>query len=276
MLNHLLDHEFFAREKLEKTGRSLRETYASAQPFPHIVLDDFLPEEIVEEVLAHVEAPQGRQWFKFDNPLEVKRANGDESTMAPCVRALLYQLNSSAFLRFLEELTGIEHLIPDPYFRGSGLHQTERGGFLKVHADFNYHPQLCLYRRVNLLLYLNKDWKEEYGGHLEFWDAQMKACQTRVLPIFNRCLVFATTDTTYHGHPIPLSCPEGRTRKSIAIYYYTVENPNPDCPARGPVWKLRPGERVNGRLRRRTWKDLVKLAVPPGLVMLTKTILRRG
>jgi Rps23 Pro-64 3,4-dihydroxylase Tpa1-like proline 4-hydroxylase len=277
MLNHPLVRDFFDREKLANMAKSLRDTYASAQPFPHIVLDDFFPENVVEEVLESVEAPEGRHWTQFDNPLEVKRANEDESTMDPCIRGLLYQLNSAAFLGFLEELTGVEHLIPDPYFLGGGLHQIERGGFLKIHADFNYHSRLCLYRRLNLLLYLNKDWKEEYGGHFELWDTEMTACKKRVLPIFNRCVVFTTTDTSYHGHPVPLTCPEGRTRKSIALYYYTVENPNPEPTSHSTLWKLRPGETVKGRTGgRRSWKEVVKLLVPPALVMLAKSMTRRG
>jgi Rps23 Pro-64 3,4-dihydroxylase Tpa1-like proline 4-hydroxylase len=90
-----------------------------------------------------------------------------------------------------------------------------------VHADFNRHEKLNLDRRLNLLLYLNRDWKEEYGGHLQLWTRDMGRCVVKVLPVFNRCVVFSTTDFSYHGHPDPLTCPPGRTRKSIAMYYYT-------------------------------------------------------
>jgi hypothetical protein len=94
-----------------------------------------------------------------------------------------------------------------------------------VHADFNKHSTYDLDRRLNLLLYLNKDWPEEYGGHLELWDRQMQKCEAKVLPIFNRVLIFGTTDFTYHGHPDPLRCPEGVTRKSLALYYFSNGRP---------------------------------------------------
>ena len=130
-------------------------------------------------------------------------------------------MNSHPVLQFLEKLTGIGGLIPDPSFAGGGCHQIEPGGKLQVHVDFNKLQPANLDRRINLLIYLNKDWKEEYGGHFELWDAEGKACVKRVLPLFNRCVVFSTTQTSYHGHPHPLTCPEGWTRKSIALYYYT-------------------------------------------------------
>ena len=124
----------------------------------------------------------------------------------------------------METLTGIENLISDPYFLGAGLHQIPRGGKLAVHADFNRHNKFPLDRRLNILVYLNKDWKEEYGGHLELWDRDMSKCK-KIAPLFNRMVVFPVTDWAYHGHPEPLTCPEGRTRKSIALYYYTNGRP---------------------------------------------------
>ena len=140
-------------------------------------------------------------------------------------RWLLYQLNSSVFVNFLEELTGVGGLIPDPHFEGGGLHQIERGGFLKIHADFNRHPKLNLDRRLNLLLYLNEDWKDDYGGHLELWDREVARCVKRIAPVFNRCVVFTTTDFSFHGHPEPLACPPAVTRKSLALYYYSNGRP---------------------------------------------------
>lgn len=136
---------------------------------------------------------------------------------------MLYHLNSSTFLDFLSKITGIENLIADSYFEGGGMHQIRRGGKLKIHADFNRHPRYDLDRRLNALLYLNPDWQEEYGGNLELWDRHMTSCVVRIAPLFNRFVVFATTDFTYHGHPDPLTCPEDVTRKSLALYYYTHE-----------------------------------------------------
>ena len=106
------------------------------------------------------------------------------------------------------------------------MHQIVRGGKLAIHADFNTHRRYGLDRRLNLLLYLNKNWREEYGGHLELWDRNMSGCQAKVLPVFNRVMIFSTTDYTYHGHPDPLNCPDGMTRKSLALYYFTNGRPN--------------------------------------------------
>ena len=105
------------------------------------------------------------------------------------------------------------------------MHEIKKGGLLKIHSDFNKHPNLKLDRRLNVLIYLNKNWKEEYGGHLEFWDKEMKYCKTKILPIFNRMVVFSTTDFSNHGHPDPLNCPDLVSRKSIATYYYSDGRP---------------------------------------------------
>jgi len=138
----------------------------------------------------------------------------------------MYHLNSMSFLEFLSAVTGIQNLIPDPGFEGGGLHQILPGGKLGVHADFNKHRSFGLDRRLNVLVYLNKDWREDYGGHLQLWDREMRACEAKVLPVFNRVMVFGTTDFTYHGHPDPLQCPNGMTRKSLALYYFTNGRPS--------------------------------------------------
>jgi Rps23 Pro-64 3,4-dihydroxylase Tpa1-like proline 4-hydroxylase len=116
-------------------------------------------------------------------------------------------------------------LLPDPYYTGGGLHQIRPGGLLEVHADFSYHTKLRLDRRINVLIYLNKDWKEEYGGHFELWDREVTRAVKKILPIFNRCAIFSTTSTSFHGHPLPLACPADRNRKSIATYYYSNGRP---------------------------------------------------
>lgn len=202
-----------------------REAYATAKPFPHIVIDNFLPESLLENVLTEFPSPKQIDWQAFQTPAEKKLASKHEQQMGDATRLLLYSLNSSTFITFLEILTGIDGLLPDPHFEGGGLHQIEKGGFLKMHVDFNQHKKLRLDRRLNFLLYLNKDWKEEYGGHLELWDQNMIQCEKKILPVFNRCVVFSTTDFSYHGHPEPLTCPEDRTRKSLALYYYSNGRP---------------------------------------------------
>jgi Rps23 Pro-64 3,4-dihydroxylase Tpa1-like proline 4-hydroxylase len=131
----------------------------------------------------------------------------------------LAALNSSRFVAFLEGLTGISGLVADPHYRGGGLHQILPGGRLGIHADFNFYPKLKLYRRLNVIVYLNQNWQESYGGHLELWDKATLKSVKRVLPTFNRMVVFDTSSKSLHGHPEPLTCPEGRSRKSLALYY---------------------------------------------------------
>jgi hypothetical protein len=201
-------------------------SYQGASPFPHAFFDDFFDPALLDVVLSEFPKPGAIKWQTFDNEKEIKLASAAESTFGPATRLLLYHLNSITFLDFLSNLTGIKDLIPDPCFTGGGLHQSPRGGKLGIHADFNKHERYGLDRRINVLLYLNKDWKEEYRGSLELWDKDMKGCQAKLLPIFNRMALFSTTSNSYHGLPDPLQCPEGMTRKSLALYYYTNGRPD--------------------------------------------------
>lgn len=216
---------FLPREKMTDIAGSARESYQAARPFPHIVFDDFFDPRLLDAVLAEFPAPGQIKWQQFDNAREIKLASSADANFGPMTRLLLYHLNSITFLDFLSAVSGIENLIADPCFDGGGLHQIRRGGKLAIHADFNKHRRYGLDRRLNVLLYLNKDWREEYGGHLELWDQSMSKCQARILPVFNRMAIFTTTDFTYHGHPDPLQCPEGWTRKSLALYYFTNGRP---------------------------------------------------
>ena len=212
--------------RLNYDPHELREQYEGADPFPHIVLDGLFDDADLDRVLAEFPKPEETRWTRFDSPREKKLGYYHEhSTISQTVRAFLDAMNGFEMLLFLEALTGIEGLIPDPYFGGGGLHQIEPGGFLKIHADFNVHPKLQLDRRLNMLIYLNKGWREEWGGHLELWNASMSECRQRVLPSFNRTVVFSTTDTSFHGHPHPLTSPPGVTRKSVSLYYYTAGRP---------------------------------------------------
>jgi hypothetical protein len=222
-----------------------RHTYTTAEPFPHVVIDDFLPAEVCEKVLAEFPDPYGIDWFKFDRDHSKKLATRGVDQFGEATRDLLLQCTEPACLQFLERLTGITGLIPDPYFEGGGLHQIERGGYLKIHTDFNFHTRLRLDRRINLIVYLNKEWRDDYNGHLELWDRGMTRCVRKVLPIYNRCVVFNTTDWSFHGHPERLACPKELTRKSIALYYYTNGRPdNERSEAHGTLWQDRPPPRT--------------------------------
>ena len=228
--------------RLNVDPKTLHESYVGAKPFPHIAIDDLFPDETLDAVLRDFPEGKDTSWRHFDNANERKSGFDYRAPLQRPVRDFLYFLNSAVVLEFLEGLTGIDGLIPDPYFGGAGPHQSYRDGFLKIHADFNWHPKLKLDRRVNLLVYLNRDWKEEYGGHLELWNEDMTACGAKISPIFNRTAVFNTTDTSFHGHPHPLACPPEMSRRSISMYYYT--NGRPEAERSAPhdtIFKDLPG-----------------------------------
>ena len=238
-------------DKLKKVSKSKKNQYREAFPFPHIIIDNFFNKKYLDLVLE-----------EFPDLIKLKKSihhkgKTDEKLASP--RGVAFQkkytknlfmfLNSSEFLDFLQELSGInEKLIPDPHFIGGGLHQTYRGGFLKVHADFCKHPETKLDRRINVLIYLNKNWDENYQGDLELFEVGMKK-NIKIPPIFNRVVIFNTTDFTYHGVPEPLNCPENVSRKSLALYYFSNGRPKNEIRSalisKSTIYKKRDGEDFN-------------------------------
>lgn len=217
----------FSEQDLLDLGNKKHEEYSNAHPFPNIYIDDFLDADALREVLAEFpELGTKKEDIHYANPNEVKYASNGIYRFGPKSRELFSYLNSQPFLEFLQNLTGIkEALVPDPYFQGGGFHQIKPGGYLKLHVDFHKHKLMNLDRRINVLIYLNEDWEEEYGGHFELWEKDKSACAVRIAPLFNRMAIFSTTDYSWHGHPDPLTCPPDRSRKSIALYYYTNGRP---------------------------------------------------
>ena len=217
--------------------QKIRFGYSIAYPFPHAVIDNF----IVDESKLRQSASEMKRYEYWGSDTssysEGNRVNKfftpwcddniqDIKLHSPSTFEILNFLNSDATLGFLEDLTGIEELIPDPTFVGGGVHKIMRGGKLSVHADYNIHPNTGLHRRINLLLYLNENWEESYGGNLEIWDKDLKNCVKSIPPIFNRAVIFNITDDAFHGHPEPLACPPGESRISLALYYFTEDRPD--------------------------------------------------
>jgi hypothetical protein len=254
---------FLPLSRMDELATTARSSYLSAKPFPHVVFENFFDPSLLDLVLEEFPKPDEIRWQRFDNAQEIKLASAAEASFGSATRLLLYHLNSITFLQFMSSVTGIDNLIPDPRFDGGGLHQIVRGGKLGIHADFNKHGGFGLDRRLNLLLYLNKDWREEYGGHLELWDREMSGCKTKILPVFNRVMVFGTTDFTFHGHPNPLQCPEGMTRKSLALYYFSNGRPAEEVSgAHSTVFRSRDEKEFNLTLRQRL-RGFAKDLVPP-------------
>lgn len=211
-----------ASENLLEKGVDLQAAYQKASPFPHIVIDDFLPDELIDICVEEFPKHALEDSVRFDRAQERYKRQINPDVMSPFLRGLFYSFNSKPFIRILENITGIAGLIPDPYFVGGGFHEISQGGHLSVHTDFNHHGPMDLERRINVLIYLNREWQEEFGGQLELWNLDMSKCEVSVAPIANRCVIFNTTTHSNHGNPQPVNHPGGVSRKSIALYYYTA------------------------------------------------------
>lgn len=225
---------------LEDRLPELTKSYRNAKPFPHIVLDDFLSDEAAEKAMDAFPPLEPHQWNSYLHANEKKFSNTQPGTWPEQLQSVLAELQSDRFVKFLSELTGIDGLFSDSSLEGGGLHQTLEGGYLNVHADFTVHPKHRNWqRRVNLLLYLNREWPEEYGGILELWSTDMKQCEQTVAPVGNRVLIFNTDADSFHGHPEPLTSPHGVARQSLALYYFTHEE---KPVVRSTEYRARPGE----------------------------------
>lgn len=221
----LTDGIYLSTETAQAAGSDLSETYSSAQPFSHIVIDNFLPANLIESILANFPHEKSDNEINYEKGYKgLHKRQVDPNECNQYLRGVFQFFNSAPMLQFFEKLTGIDGLIADPYFTGGGFHEIKTGGLLGVHSDFRINKSLHVERRINAIIYLNKDWQDSYGGNLELWDAGMTKCLKEIAPIFNRCVVFNTDHDSNHGHPEPLNTPEGLTRKSIALYYYTASH----------------------------------------------------
>jgi hypothetical protein len=204
--------------------------FRGAHPFSHIVLDDLIDPLVLAQVEREFPSLDRAPWIRMKNEWEHKLACEQPRFWGRTTRVVMLYLNSGGFVRELEKLTGIPGLISDPTYRGGGLHGIPPGGYLKIHTDFNEHNGAYRgqgwYRQLNLVLFLNSDWREEWGGHFELWDEKGHGAVARVSPLFNRTVIFLTSEKSLHGHPGPLRCPSHRIRKSLALYYYSRTKPN--------------------------------------------------
>ena len=260
-------------------GEELSASYCFAEPFPHIVLDDFLPADVARMALEHFPM----QSLKSDRVFQIGYAGHHKRQILPAecdaeARQLFHFFNSQPMLAFLEGLTSIQGLIPDPYFTGGGYHETGRGGKLGIHADFRVNEQLHLHRRLNVIVYLNEHWEASYGGNLELWSRDMREKKREVAPLFNRCVIFNTDATSYHGHPDPLTTPEGVFRRSIALYYYTASKEiYNEVPNNSTIYHARPDDDPATRREARSLRfdEHLRQWVPPALLRYVHALRRR-
>ena len=224
MYEKILNKDFL---NLNLLSEEKKESYLNAKPFPNIKLENIFNDNFLNKVLNEFpDLTKLNNTQNYNAKNEIKLSNNNYKKFPQNIKLFIDFLNSNFFLQFLQNLTSIkEKLVSDPHLEGGGLHEIKTGGVLKVHTDFNRHPFLNLDRRINVLIYLNKNWKDSYGGHLEFWNRNMTMCEKKILPSFNTMAIFSTTDFSNHGHPEHLNCPQEMSRKSIALYYFSSGRP---------------------------------------------------
>jgi Rps23 Pro-64 3,4-dihydroxylase Tpa1-like proline 4-hydroxylase len=228
----------FPYEKWSRQARFLNRQFRENKPYPHIHLKEFLEPEIADEMSSEFPGLETDAWTRYKHQNENKLGLTKRELFPPVVAEVVDELNSPEFVSWLSEVTGIPGLLADDSLEGGGLHQSGQGGFLNVHTDFStHHYHKHWRRRVNLILYLNPNWDERWGGAIELWDRDVRDCVTKIPPLLNHVLIFETNEISYHGFPEPLSCPEGQSRKSLALYYYTIDQ---NVTARSTNYRARP------------------------------------
>lgn len=212
-------------EKLERNAENLAEQFQKAAPQRHVVLDNFLLPDIALE--ASSKFPRLSEMDQLRDFRQDKAQDPAIAKFNPIFGNIIFEhLHSPRFVKFMSQLTGIQTLHADPHLYAAGLAQGGDKSFLNVHIDNSSHPVQPWYRRVNILVYLNPNWTEEKGGHVEFYSDDMKR-STAILPIFNRAVIFATHKKSWHGYRT-VNTPDGDSRKSINIYYFSEESPTGD------------------------------------------------
>jgi hypothetical protein len=228
---------------------ALRRSFQGAKPFPFIVIENFLEPAAASELSRSYPTFDEalKEGFAFNFVNEQRKVQITDTKKFPdAVRRLNDAISSPQFLGDLEYITGIKSLLADEMLGGGGMHLTGSGGRLDVHVDFNRIEDRQLFRRLNILIYLNPEWKQEWGGQIELWDKDVKVCHASCLPALNRCLIFETSDISYHGVR-PITSPPEVVRQSFAAYYYTREAPaHWDGTSHSTIFRARPDEKFRG------------------------------
>jgi hypothetical protein len=229
----------------------LRDQARTATPFPNVIIDDFFDADFAHEVLrswpSYEEAAKIGKVFRTIN--ERNKVQVTNSAQFPqALKELNAALASPAFVETVSSIFGIPDLLPDADLLGGGLHQTSRRGRLDVHVDFNYVEDRKLHRRLNILIYFNDGWLPEWGGQLELWNRDVSTCTHSFDPIFNRCVIFETSEISYHG-VTEVTCPKDVVRRSFAGYYYTEAAPaHWTGQSHSTIFKARPEESLKNRM----------------------------
>jgi Rps23 Pro-64 3,4-dihydroxylase Tpa1-like proline 4-hydroxylase len=206
----------------------LSDKYQNALPINHVIIDNFLNIDYAEKIYEKYPTVIDEKWHKYNNPLEVKYANNDINKIPEEIKNLFYYLSTDKMINKFSKISGILDLQYDPYLHGAGLHMHPRFGRLNLHLDYEKHPITNKERRMNIILYLSKDWKNEWNGATELWDKDASKCIIKSSVKFNTAIIFQTNDISFHGLPEKILCPEGILRKSFAYYYISELSSNPN------------------------------------------------
>ena len=253
-------------ERLELEKDQLRTQYEVAKPYPHLVIDGLWDPKVLDRIIAEFPQKGRRDWVQYDTTHELKQTSRGLFGLSPFTQLFLMEVCSPRFLELLGEVTGHQDLVADPLFHGGGLHESFRGGWLNLHTDWRQHPILPLARRLNMIIYLNWDWDPAWGGGVELWSPGDTKAGAKADCLFNRTLIFPTTDTSLHGFPGPLTCPENRSRRSICLFYWTMDQS-----------AVKTAQNINflpGKTQTRT-KAFIRSLIPP-LVLETGSALMRA
>ena len=220
--------------------------WKGAQPFEHVVIDNFLQSDVAEQLAAEFPAWDDRMWYQYENAIEQKKALNHWDRFPAMTYRVMTAFNSPDFVSVLEGLTGISGLHTDPGLNGGGWHGHTAGGKLNVHLDYSLHPKLRMERRLNLILYITPGWKPAWGGQLGLWGGDSRApgaLGQKIDCLFNRAVLFDTTQNSWHGLPEPVTCPDGAIRRSLAVYYLT--EPRATTDPRGKALFAPHGDQAN-------------------------------
>lgn len=220
--NNILDLTAFtkAKNRLQDESHLLHQSYAVAKPYPHLVIDNLFEPELLDRLVAEFPQSETRDWLSWKTIHESKTTSKGIDKLSIFTQMFCLWFNSRDVIEVIESITGIDRLVGDPLFHGAGLHEMYRDGWLEMHADYTRHFTLPLMRRINVLIYLNRDWNVDWGGELVLQDPK-NGEKVSYPPNFNRTIIFPTTAKTLHGVPKALNCPGDRSRKLVSIYYWT-------------------------------------------------------
>ena len=209
---------------LEKIGcwknhiQKIASKFKNATPFECVVIDDFLKPSYAESIYNQFPT-DFENWYKYENPIEVKHAFDKIDTLPKDIKDYFYLLSSGPVKELISNISGIPNLEWDEYLHGAGLHAHTVNGRLNIHLDYEKHPYSGMHRRINIILFMTKNWKKEWNGANELWNKDVSKCIKKTNVKFNRAILFKTNDISWHGLPDKIKCPENVWRKSLAYYY---------------------------------------------------------